>query len=597
MIVDNGTGLSPWSVGTAAVIPAYLVGQSDGNNLKSYIDANPGANTTLDPNPFQAPASTQFVDDKCFPTVANAPTGALIPESVACFASLGPEFGAGADLVKPDAAAAATDFLLAAQSYDPEGELFNFNGYGTADGTSFSTPMFSGSAALVFQANPNLSPLQIKSALVNTATSSGLRTTDGTANAPLVAVGAGLLQTQNAVASNVQFVPSSVYFGVLSGALPTAATVTVYNSGAVSVTLALSAAQPSGLSGSQVQVNGGTNATVTIPSGGSTSLTIGLSGNVPGPGRFEGLITATGANTPLSLPYTFIVSDGVPYDIIPLNEVPPYEVGFDGPVNAVVPWYQTVPCTAVNSCVLDYGSIAIQVIDQYGAGVPGVPVNWSVTQGNGSILQGTNYTDTSTDIYGMAGASVTLGSTPGPQEFTASVNGMSMPFDGNARTVPSITTILDAASFVTGRAVAPGAWVAVYGSNLSDVTDVPYDNCPSCSAVNQPLPMGLDGVAFSFDTASLSVPGRFFYVSPSQLNVQVPWELEGQSSATVKVIVNYTYSQTVSLSLAEYSRDSLSSIIRLRRLPHYCRTIPSFRRVIPCRAGPTCSCISTGLGR
>ena len=409
VIVDNGTGLSPWSVGTAAVIPAYLVGQSDGNNLKSYIDANPGANTTLDPNPFQAPASTQFVDDKCFPTVANAPTGALIPESVACFASLGPEFGAGADLVKPDAAAAATDFLLAAQSYDPEGELFNFNGYGTADGTSFSTPMFSGSAALVFQANPNLSPLQIKSALVNTATSSGLRTTDGTANAPLVAVGAGLLQTQNAVASNVQFVPSSVYFGVLSGALPTAATVTVYNSGAVSVTLALSAAQPSGLSGSQVQVNGGTNATVTIPSGGSTSLTIGLSGNVPGPGRFEGLITATGANTPLSLPYTFIVSDGVPYDIIPLNEVPPYEVGFDGPVNAVVPWYQTVPCTAVNSCVLDYGSIAIQVIDQYGAGVPGVPVNWSVTQGNGSILQGTNYTDTSTDIYGMAGASVTLG--------------------------------------------------------------------------------------------------------------------------------------------------------------------------------------------
>jgi len=130
-----------------------------------------------------------------------------------------------------------------------------------------------------------------------------------------------------------------------------------------------------------------------------------------------------------------------------------------------------------------------------------------------------------------------------------------MPFDGNARSVPAINSggILDAASFVSGRAVAPGSWVAVYGSNLSDVTDVPYDSCPGCSPVNQPLPMGLDGVAFSFDTASLSVPGRFFYVSPGQLNVQVPWELLGQTSATVKVIVNYTYSATYTLPIAEYA--------------------------------------------
>jgi len=555
ILLDNGTGLSPWSVGTSAQIPAFLVGQSDGANLKSYIDANSGASVTMNPNPFQAPASTQYVEDKCYPSESGAPpTEALIPESVACFASLGPTFGAGATVVKPDAVAAATDFLLAAQNYDPEGELFNFNGYGTADGTSFSTPMFSGAATLVWQANPNFVPLQVKSALVNTASAAGLKTTDGSAAAPLVGIGAGLLQAQYAVASTVQFIPSSVYFGVLSGALPSAQQVTVVNSGATAITLNFNVAQPSGLSGTQVQVNGAASTSLTIPAGGSANLNVGLSGTVPGPGRYEGLVTATGANTPLSLPYTFLVSDNTPYDLIPYTETPPGIVAFDGPAGANLPWYSTVPCVTVNTCILDYGAIAIQVIDRYGAPVANYgPVEWSVTEGNGSILQGLDYTDTVTDAYGWAGASVVLGSTPGPQEFTATVNGMSMPFDGNARALPTIPpgSIVDAASSITS--VAAGSWISIYGSNLSDVTDVAYSNCPQCNAVSQPFPLGLDGVALSFDTSTLSLPGRFQFVSPGQLNVQVPWELAGQSPVFVKSMIYYTYSGLNTLPLAQYA--------------------------------------------
>jgi uncharacterized protein (TIGR03437 family) len=65
--------------------------------------------------------------------------------------------------------------------------------------------------------------------------------------------------------------------------------------------------------------------------------------------------------------------------------------------------------------------------------------------------------------------------------------------------------------------------------------------------------MGIDGTAFSFDAANLSLPGRFNYVSPTQLNLQVPWELFGQASATVKVMVNYTYGAEYTLALAEYA--------------------------------------------
>jgi minor extracellular serine protease Vpr len=560
IFIDNGTGLSPWGVGANAIIPAFLVGQSDGQNLKSYVDSNRGAQVTMNPNPYQASASLGYVAEKCQPGSATPLTTALIPISVACFTSVGPVTGVGASVVKPDVSAAATDFLLAAEDYDPEGDLFSLTRYATADGTSFSTPMLAGAAALVMQANRNLSPLQVKSALVNTATTAGVMTTDGTAAATVSDVGSGLLQAQNAVASTVQVVPSSLSFGVVSGSLPAAQVLTIYNSGSSPVSLNLTVAEPAGLSGTQVLVNSSTSANVSIAAGFSTTISVSLSGSVPAPGRYEGLITSNGGPGPLSIPYLFLVSDNTPYDTVPLNATPPGYVGFDGPVNSTIPWYSTVDCTNVNSCVLDYGAIAVKVIDRYGAPVANAPVQWSVTQGNGSILQGSQYTDSTTDQNGVAGASVVLGSSSGYQEFTATVGNMAFPFDGYVRDVPSISPgIVDAASFTTGRAVAPGSWIAIYGSNLSDTlqgingTDNAFDFCPECSVSSQPLPMGIDGAAFSFDASNLSLPGRFLYASPTQLNVQVPWELQGQTQATVKVMVNYTYSATYKLLMAEYS--------------------------------------------
>ncbi len=474
IFIDNGTGFSPWGAGAGALIPAFLVSQSDGQSLKGVVDSTSDTTATMSPYPYQVPTSADYgyVADKCVPGIATPPSEPLIPESVACFSGLGPVVGEfGATVVKPDAVAAATDFLLAAETYDPKGELFNYSGYDVADGTSFATPMFSGAAALVIQANPTMSPLQVKSALVNTATLSGLKTTDGSAAAPINDVGAGLLQAQNAVISTVQAVPSSFAFGPIgSGSLPISDTLSLYNTGASSVNLNLSVAQPAGLSGTQVQVNGSNSASVTVASNNTASVTVALTGGIPGPGRYEGLITATGGPATLYIPYQFLVSDNTPFDIIPLNETPPGYIGFDGPVGANIPWYETVSCTTVNSCVLDYGSIAIQVIDQYGVPVANAPVTWAVTQGGGSVLQGSTYTDTATSITGVAGASVVMGTSPGLQEFTATVNGMTFAFDGNARLVPAINAngVVDGASFTGGKAVAPGSWISVFGTNMTD---------------------------------------------------------------------------------------------------------------------------------
>jgi uncharacterized protein (TIGR03437 family) len=124
-----------------------------------------------------------------------------------------------------------------------------------------------------------------------------------------------------------------------------------------------------------------------------------------------------------------------------------------------------------------------------------------------------------------------LGTTPTSSvTVTARAAGNSNQFSGTIRSQPTISAggVLDAAA---GKSpIAPGSYISIYGNNLSEYTD-PVTYAPYA------LPLSLDGVTVSFDvpSAKLSVPGYLTYVSPGQVNVQVPWELQGQSSAQVKV--------------------------------------------------------------
>jgi minor extracellular serine protease Vpr len=504
--------LTSWGA-PGASIPAYMISQSDGQNLQSFVDGITGVTATLNPTLVQIPASA----------------AGFIPDSTAYFASRGPATGSYG--LKPDVSAVATDFLLAAESIDPFGDLFSSTRYATAAGTSFSSPMLAGASALVKQVNPNLTPLQVKSALVNSATLTGVLNQAGTGPAGVSDNGSGLLQAQNAVVSPVQFVPSTVSFGLLSGSLPPSQTLTVSNASASSLTLSFGVTPTLGATAAAVRINNSSNPSVTLAAGQSSSIAVSLSGPVPPAGRYEGLITVSGAGTPLQIPYMFLVASNTPYDMIPL-----LGDGFDGPID------QEIPADLG-------GGIAIRIIDQYGAAVPGAAVHWAAVEGGGRVLSGPQYTDASTDPNGIAYATVVLGPTIGAQQFSATVaGGISYTFTGNGRLTPTINAggIVDGASFTTGRAVAPGSIVSIFGENLSDFT---------ASASQLPLPLGIDGVAFSFDvvSAGVSLPAHFFYVSPTQINLQIPWELADFSSATVKTYINFTYGAEYTLNLATYS--------------------------------------------
>jgi uncharacterized protein (TIGR03437 family) len=97
---------------------------------------------------------------------------------------------------------------------------------------------------------------------------------------------------------------------------------------------------------------------------------------------------------------------------------------------------------------------------------------------------------------------------------------------------PSIDHVIDGASYANAATVkiAPGSYIAVKGTGLSPSTRMfatPY------------LPLSLSDVSVSFDSADskVSVPGRVYYTSPGQLNVLVPWEVQGLGSVLMKVSI------------------------------------------------------------
>jgi uncharacterized protein (TIGR03437 family) len=90
---------------------------------------------------------------------------------------------------------------------------------------------------------------------------------------------------------------------------------------------------------------------------------------------------------------------------------------------------------------------------------------------------------------------------------------------------PSINSggIVSAASYAGGPAV--GSIVAIFGNNLATGT---------AQSGGPPLPTNLGGVQVKFN----GVATPLFYVSPTQINVQGPWEVAGFGALSAQVIVN-----------------------------------------------------------
>ncbi len=355
-------------------------------------------------------------------------------------------------------------------------------------------------------------------------------------------LGAGRLDVGAAVNTGVLAIPSSLSYGVLA-ANPNNVTrdITVTNTSAAAVTLTVAVAQ--GKASSTGNLSAGLVPTVDqtslpLAAGAAGTVHVTLNGSLPAAGSYSGAVTLTAGGVTYRVPYLYLVGSGKAVNVwtLPAN--------VEGIVGQPVINDLSLAKSTPNP------TIGVLVTDEVGAPVANAPVSWTESR---SAVSFANSSST-TNAYGIATTDVTIART-GSFTIAVKAGGLNTSFDPTfncncyGRVQPTIST---GGVVSTGNAlgtIAPGSYVSIYGTGLSDFgyTD---------PATFVPLPLVIDGVTVSFDvpSAGLSVPGHLVYVSPNQVNVQVPWELQGQSSVQVKVTIDtYSYGNVVTVPVADAS--------------------------------------------
>jgi uncharacterized protein (TIGR03437 family) len=103
---------------------------------------------------------------------------------------------------------------------------------------------------------------------------------------------------------------------------------------------------------------------------------------------------------------------------------------------------------------------------------------------------------------------------------------------------PAVAAAVNGASF--SPIYAPGMVISVFGTQLASTTD-------EVSAV--PLPTALSGVSATVTGSAGSYPAPIYYISPNQLNLQVPYEVPA-GSASLTISNNGQTSAPISFTVA-----------------------------------------------
>jgi minor extracellular serine protease Vpr len=318
-----------WSMGNAT-LPAVMVSQADGQSIKQSIASGVSADIDFDgKTPLSYPANT--VAD--FSSLGPTPLGNLKPDLMAVGDWLvAPsttqfEVGGCAVIGSPNNCYPPYTFLDSPFTLD----YFYQFGYGQlfddGAGTSFASPMVSGSAAVLMAAKPGLTSAQYRSLLTNGAAELDVYP-NNTIAAPLFG-GAGKLDLLGSLQAGLTAVPSTLNFApvtvassgsssslrpvterfehVLSRKDAAAAgggvsqTVNFTNVGSSSDTFSAVVKSIDGVSTPTLS-----SASFNLAAGASTTVTVSLPGGLAA-GQYHGFIVVSGTKgqTPMRLPYWY----------------------------------------------------------------------------------------------------------------------------------------------------------------------------------------------------------------------------------------------------------------------------------------------------
>ncbi len=294
----------------------------------------------------------------------------------------------------------------------------------------------------------------------------------------------------------------------LGGPVPTSQGVTLTSSGSGA---SFQASVPSTAACSWLKVtptSGAANGAVTfIPQANSLPLntytcpvTFSFLGSATAPITVTAILTVTAAQTVSvstpSLTFTYQIGGTTPASQQLMVSSTGGAVGFTVGTTSTGGWLTT-----------DAGSATLQTPKTINISV--VPANIPSTATAGSTLQGTIMIT----APGVLATPITI---------TVSLN-------LTAAALPTPVIIFNSATGALGNGISPGELIAIKGVNLGPATPTSF----SVTAQNT-VSSTLAGVQVMFG----GFPGTPIYVSSTQINVVVPWEISGSPTTTIVVSVN-----------------------------------------------------------
>ncbi len=271
------------TVGTAT-LPALFVNQSEGAALKARAAADDGAQVSLDFSGVTAFAARTDISD---------------------FSSRGPSVGSAP---KPDLVAVGEEIVTGAQNSYSSGASYSPTGFIDTAGTSFSSPLAAGAAAVLKGARPGLTVPQFRSLLVNGA--SPATAADGI-TATTSQAGAGIMDLAAAMRGTVAANPTALNFGAGS-ALHNTVQLSLTNVSAASETYTFQVVPTGNAPAPSIGVG-----SVGLDPGAAQQVPVSLDTGDLAPGEYAGyvLVTGTASGTVARIPYWFGVPGSAPVAI------------------------------------------------------------------------------------------------------------------------------------------------------------------------------------------------------------------------------------------------------------------------------------------
>lgn len=347
----------------------------------------------------------------------------------------------------------------------------------------------------------------------------------------------------NITLSGTPNAPGSASFAIkVTDSSPTAQSVSQSFSSTIAASPATLSVSPSTLSFGSYATGGAVPATQTIFVN-SMNPASGLAFTASGGSDCTWLtLSARSGSTPANLSASTDAANTTPgnhscvmtFNAIGVSPSPTVTATLD--VNSTAP---TLSSSVVN---LSFGSFTP-------GGSPPASQNLMLTSTNPS--SGLAYTSSVNSDCGWLTLSPATGSTPA--SITASVNTANVPPGFHSCTIsfaaagvsqgpsvtatlsigsansPTISAVVNDATFGKGAPIATGSWVAVFGTNLAPAGDSRGWNS-STEIINGVLPTSLDGTSVSVNGKSAAIA----FVSPGQINIQPP---DDNAVGPVQVVV------------------------------------------------------------